>query len=82
MGESTRVVTFDSNDQYVRNRSNVSAGICVDLWLRTVYDLGLKYTEEVVTDWCELFEYLRDNKTDVIMQRVDEGQMEFWNVSK
>ena len=79
-----RVVTLLSRNNYVfRNRIDASlSGICVDLWKRTARDLRLPYSVEVVNSWVEMYASFRDNKSDLILQRMDEGHMIAWNITE
>ena len=82
MAKVARLVTFDSGDDYISRWSNVTLGICADIWFKIASDLDLTFTIDVVERWICMFEYLNNNKTDVILQRVEEGQMFYRNVTK
>ena len=75
MAEVTRVVTFDTGDDCISRRSNVTVGICADIWYKIASDLDLKFTIDIVDQWIHMLEYLNNNKTDVILQRVEEGNI-------
>ena len=76
MAEIARVVTSQTRDDFVDlDANNNPVGICVKLWHQVAKDLQLK-TQFQVVRWGEMYDKLRDKESDVIMQRVDEGQMQ------
>ena len=77
-----RLVTFNTGDNCITIRSNVTVGICMDIWHKIASDLNLTFTTVAVEKWMHMLEYLRDNKTDVILQRVEAGHMLYRNVTK
>ena len=77
-----RVVTADSNNAFVtRNEKGHLAGICVDLWQKISEDLNLTTTTELVS-WPVMYKRFQANQTDVILQRISEGQLRRANISE
>ena len=70
-----RIVTTVVGDAYVKLTSNVLEGICIDIWKRVAMDLGINYSIEIAEKWTDMFEILRDNRADVIVQTIDMGMM-------
>ena len=48
-------------------------GILYDLWNQAATDLNLTSSIEVVPEWRVMLEYLKENRSDVILQRMDWG---------
>ena len=84
MVDAARVVTTLTNGKYVFHhpKTHLLSGVCVDLWKKIVFDLNLTYTVDVVDSWWEMHPHFAANKSDVIMERMDDGQMELFNITK
>ena len=80
----TRAVTMVSDNQMVRQDidSPSLSGICIDLWIRSAEMLDLKYSLEVVDLWPKMLQAFKENKTDVVLQRMDAGQLQKENISE
>ena len=81
----TSVITLVSHDSYVGlldGSTSALTGICVDLWNRTANDLSLEYSLEIVNIWPKMLEAFEDNRAQVIMQKMDEGQFAWKNFTK
>ena len=79
-----RVVSYDSMNDFVF-RSGIGsglAGICVDLWDETARQLNLTYSLEMVERWPDMFENFNQNRSDIIMQRIDEFQLKYFNATE
>ena len=85
MRDVARVVTsIFANTKFVyRHPSKLElTGICADLWNQTASNLNLSSSVEIVHSWWDMFAHFNANKSDVIMERCDEAQMEHNNVTK
>ena len=91
----TRAITMVSNDYYLYKRDEYSnpteyEGICHDLWKRVADELGLKYdlfeADSNVSvgedNWRPMLKSLDEHRADVIVQRIDQHQIERYNLSK
>ena len=80
----TRVVTFDSNDNFVNynEENSVLGGICIDLWQRTAKDLNITYEMKKVDSWQEMMESLRKNESDVLVNSFTDWTMIILNITK
>ena len=81
---SIRVITTITNDRFVGRTEKDSSltGICVDLWHKTAKELNLTYDIEIAGSWADMVQAFKENRADVIMQRMDESQMKLQNVTK
>ena len=84
MTDSARLVSTVTYGDYVFEHKDTSvlAGICVDLWKEIALDLNLTYTFELVDSWWEMHPHFKANKSDVIMERMDDAQMDLFNITK
>ena len=83
-GRSARAVSYDSSNDFVfrRHTDSMLTGICVDLWNETARRLNLTYSLEMVDQWPDMFKNFNENRSDIIVQRMDESQLEFFNATK
>ena len=84
MEKTARVVTTLVENKCVHRvpESQALAGICVDLWNKTASDLNMTFSVDIVDNWWDMFSYYSTNQTDVIMERVDDAQMNYSNISE
>ena len=54
----------------------------MDLWKRAAEKLGIEYELEVVDLWPKMMKAFKEKKTDVILQRMDAGQLQKENISE
>ena len=82
--EAARIVTTITKTKFVFQHPKTStlAGICVDLWRKIASELNLTYTVDIVDSWWQMHPHFAQNKSDVIMERMDDGQMELFNITK
>ena len=74
---TVRAVSYDSGNDFVFRRHGYElAGICIDLWNETARQLGLTYTMELVDGWEDMFKSFSVNRSDIIVQRMDDNQVE------
>ena len=83
-GGVARVVTYVTRNNFVFRRENdsVLSGICIDLWNRTAQLLNLSYTVDIVDTGLQLVTHFKENRSDIIVQRIDEGTMDLFNLSR
>ena len=81
---AARVVTTVTKTNFVFQTTpgSVLSGICVDLWNETAKELNLTYSVDIVHRWKDMFNHFNLNKSDVIMERMNDGQMRLHNISK
>ena len=79
-----RAVSYDSSNDFVfrRQTDSMLTGICVDLWNETSRKLNLTYSLEMADQWTDMFTSFNENRSDIIVQRIDENQLEFFNATK
>ena len=84
MVDTARLVTTTTFGKFVfyHPNSSVLSGICWDLWREIASDLNLTQTVDVVNSWWEMHPHFAENKSDVIMERMDDNQMELFNITK
>ena len=79
-----RVVTVDVRNKFVYRDDENSAlkGICIDLWRRIAKDLNLTYVVEEVDSWSAMMNKFKEGEADVIMQRINDGDMLADNITE
>ena len=80
--EEVTVVTTNTNNEFVtKNADGELSGICMDLWMQVENDLNLRSDAKVMS-WEQMYKDLNESRADVIMQRINDGQMIRDNVKK
>ena len=84
MGPTARLVTALGHSMFVMRHPKTGnlTGICVNLWEKIATDLNLTYSMDVVDEYWLMFPHFAANKSDVMMERVDDSQMILNNITK
>ena len=80
-----QVVTFDSADICVQARngdSNHLEGICVDIWRRLAEDLNINYTMITKSNWTQMMDHAKNEKSDVIIHAMNDGMLSYLAMDK
>ena len=75
MADIMRVVTSDTNNDFVYSEDGSLHGICLDLWRQIVKDLHIEYNLTILP-WQEMVQEFKNGNADVIMQRIDAGLLD------
>ena len=81
----TRVVTVIVRNKFVYREDENSGplkGICVDLWKQIAEDLKITYAVEEADFWTVQLKKFKEDKADVIMQRINEEDMLAGNITE
>ena len=72
-----RAVTVQGKKQVFRDPTGSGwTGVCIDLWNQTASNLNLTYSLTVLDNYWEMMEHFAANKSDVVIERVNEEVME------
>ena len=84
MLDMVRVITAEAGSDFIYTENGELQGICWDLWKQLAKDLHVTFSTTIYSPdkWLQMFEDFKENKTDIIVQRLDDGQMQSRNITE